>query len=123
MPSREITVHLTYNPTNGTVTTNPPSPVRFKIGDRVKFVSDSGKVYVKLNDHAYQPPVFEPGSKPVKVIAEPAGETSSAECGFVKKVNGENVIYGWAPPGVPGRRITPPPTARLSPRTGFETEP
>lgn len=111
--AKQITIRLTYNKKNGTVTSRPPS--RFHEGDQVKFVSGRGdKVYVKLNPKAYQPSQFTPDSGPVKVIAAPTGGTSKAECGIIK-ANGE--AWGWFPPGTEsGVRATP-----LS--KGIDTEP
>lgn len=117
MPSKNtatkqpITIRLKYN-ADGTVTSTPPSPVQFKKGDLVQFVSGRGdKVYVKLNPKAYQPSQFTPDSGPVKVITDPSGR-SKAQCGILRKVNGEDVPYG----DVPGH---PRPKVIL----GFETEP
>lgn len=115
---KPITIRLTYNPKNATVASTPPSPVHFKKGDLVQFVSGIGdEVYVELND-AYQPSVFTPTSGPVEVIAAPTGKTSPAKCGIVTKVNGKKVIYGW----VPNNHLSPNVTHMPLP-TGIETEP
>jgi hypothetical protein len=117
--NQPITIRLMYN-ADGTVTSTPPSPVRLHKGDQVKFVSGSGgQVYVKLNPGAYRPSEFTPNSGPVQVIADPSGKPSHAECGFVTKVNGKEVIIGWVPPSV--RPHTGPSTGM--PSTGIETEP
>jgi hypothetical protein len=113
-----ITIRLTYNPKNGTVASTPPSPVHFKKGDLVQFVSGRGdEVYVELNG-AYKPSVFTPQSGPVKVIAAPTGKTSPAKCGIVTKKNGKKIIYGW----VPSNHLVPNVTHIPLP-TGIETEP
>lgn len=115
---KPITIRLTYNPTNGTVASTPPSPVHFKKGDRVQFVSGKGdEVYVELNG-AYQPSVFTPQSGPVEVIAAPTGKTSPAKCGIVTVQNGRKVIYGW----VPKSHLVPHVT-HIPAHTGIETEP
>ena len=110
-------VHLKYN-ADGSVTSRPPSPVKFQKDEWVTFVSDTGgDVYVNLNPAAYNPPVFSPTSGPIQVTIAPSGVISKAPCGFVTDENGEKVGYGWLPDPVKQKLNI------KRPSDGIETEP
>ncbi len=61
-------IRLTYDTQKDQVTSDPPAPLRFTVGEDVVFVSDQN-IHVELHplDH-YQPNTYATGGTPVHVL-------------------------------------------------------
>ena len=68
-------IRLTYDLKKDIVTSEPSSPLKFKVGEYLEFDSSQGPVTVDLKPaSAYKPSVYHTGSEPVRVVKKVAGK-------------------------------------------------